>query len=817
MAAVLADLGRRERAEALLREAKAYREAILDAVARSERLDTKPPFIPVALFGAESPHETLTATRMGSYYDLMAPYILGSGVFGRGSPREGWMIDYLRTHGGIAMGMIRSTPHQGQFDNMPGVNPLYGLRYQLTLLRRDDAGHALVGFYGHLAQGLTRDTFIGGEGSQFLNGDARGRSFYLPPNSASNATVLTTLRYLLIQDWDLDDDGRPGDPPPALRRPGPLAPRRRDPRRGDGRRRRSARSRSGPSRGSGDGDGYADDRRPAAAARLLARPPPAAAGLEGDRGRGRRGRTADRRRGRDRPLGQDRPVRPPRPRRPRQGSRLNGDPNVESMSRSSDHATCPAQAPDGRATGGRGGGAPSASPVGLRHAVYHLARAAIDAGRGLARAGGGRTCPRRRSRMTRSTRGRSPWRLLPPFDHPEEPARCLVTGTGLTHKASAENRQSMHVLPGRRPGRPCDGAVDRQHEDVPDRPGRRPAGAGRDRGGAGVVLQGLRARSCGRTASRWTCPTIADDGGEEAEIAGAYLIGPDGTPYRVGLVQGNEFSDHVMESKNYLYLAPSKLRTVRARPGTGGRGGFRRRAGPSPDRAGRRRGLGGDARQRRAGDVALAGEPGTPSFQVRAAPPARRRPHPLLRGRPLQLPRPGPARRRRRDGRGVRRLRPAVAEPVRIDRSRPGGRGRESPLTRPGSSPMSSAVRLNAIDLTVFAVYMVAVRRPGVPRLPPRPDSVEGLLPRRQDAPLVRRRHLDGRRRRLGRALHRQRRRRLPLRDRPRHRLVEHLDHLLAVPLDLPALLRPHRPVHRPPVPRTPLQRRLPLRSSPAR
>src|SRR2546430_1928952 len=40
---------------------------------------------------------------------------------------------------------------------------------------------------------------------------------------------------------------------------------------------------------------------------------------------------------------------------------------------------------------------------------------------------------------------RSPWQLLPPFDHPQEPARCLVTGTGLTHKASAENRQSMHA------------------------------------------------------------------------------------------------------------------------------------------------------------------------------------------------------------------------------------------------------------------------------------------------------------------------------------------------------------------------------------
>src|SRR5262249_43701649 len=40
----------------------------------------------------------------------------------------------------------------------------------------------------------------------------------------------------------------------------------------------------------------------------------------------------------------------------------------------------------------------------------------------------------------------SDWRLLPAFSHPE-PARCLVTGTGLTHKASADNRQAMHHNP----------------------------------------------------------------------------------------------------------------------------------------------------------------------------------------------------------------------------------------------------------------------------------------------------------------------------------------------------------------------------------
>jgi hypothetical protein len=176
-------------------------------VAKSERRETTPPFLPIPLLADEKPFDPLTATRLGSYYDLMAPYVLGSDIFA-GTEREAWLIDYLRQHGGLAMGMIRSTPHQGEFNGEPGVNVLYGLRYMQTILRRDDRAHALAGFYGQLAQGMTRDTFIGGEGSRFFHGDARGRSFYLPPNSTANAMFLQTLRYLLVQDWT-DDAGRP--------------------------------------------------------------------------------------------------------------------------------------------------------------------------------------------------------------------------------------------------------------------------------------------------------------------------------------------------------------------------------------------------------------------------------------------------------------------------------------------------------------------------------------------------------------------------------------------------------------------------------
>jgi hypothetical protein len=61
-------------------------------------------------------------------------------------------------------------------------------------------------------------------------------------------------------------------------------------------------------------------------------------------------------------------------------------------------------------------------------------------------------------------------------------------------------------------------------------------------------------------------PAFALDGGEEAEVAGAYVNDDNGEPRRVGLILANEFSDHKLEEKNYLYLAHSKLRTCALGP-----------------------------------------------------------------------------------------------------------------------------------------------------------------------------------------------------------------------------------------------------------
>jgi hypothetical protein len=55
-------------------------------------------------------------------------------------------------------------------------------------------------------------------------------------------------------------------------------------------------------------------------------------------------------------------------------------------------------------------------------------------------------------------------------------------------------------------------------------------------------------------------PAFALEGSEEPEIVGLYVNTKKGIPKRIGFALANEFSDHKMESVNYLYLAHSKLR-----------------------------------------------------------------------------------------------------------------------------------------------------------------------------------------------------------------------------------------------------------------
>jgi hypothetical protein len=144
-------------------------------------------------------------------------------------------------------------------------------------------------------------------------------------------------------------------------------------------------------------------------------------------------------------------------------------------------------------------------------------------------------------------------RLLPPLDHPD-PAHCCVTGTGLNHLGSAMARDAMHAKLDADPST----LTDSMRMFKMGLEGGKPK-----KGQVGVQPEWFYKGDgdCIRPPGRpLELPLFALDGGEEAEIVGLYVISDSGTVLRVGFALGNEFSDHVLERQNYLYLAHSKLR-----------------------------------------------------------------------------------------------------------------------------------------------------------------------------------------------------------------------------------------------------------------
>jgi hypothetical protein len=141
-------------------------------------------------------------------------------------------------------------------------------------------------------------------------------------------------------------------------------------------------------------------------------------------------------------------------------------------------------------------------------------------------------------------------RLTLPITHPD-PAHLHLTGTGLTHLGSAATRDSMHAK-----ANAADASDSMKmfrmglEGGKPERlPGVQPEWFYKGNGVMAVA-----------PGAALTVPGFGQDGGEEPEIAGIYVIAADGSPVRVGWALANEFSDHVMERVNYLYLAHSKLR-----------------------------------------------------------------------------------------------------------------------------------------------------------------------------------------------------------------------------------------------------------------
>jgi hypothetical protein len=147
--------------------------------------------------------------------------------------------------------------------------------------------------------------------------------------------------------------------------------------------------------------------------------------------------------------------------------------------------------------------------------------------------------------------------LLAPIDH-EDPAHLMLSGTGLTHLGSAKARDQMHLQ--ETTSAPTDSMrmFDlgvKGGKPLPGETGVQPEWFFKGDGSA-IVAPGDSLYS----------PSFASEASEEPELAGVYLIDDDCNPVRLGFTLANEFSDHVTERANYLWLAHSKLRNAALGP-----------------------------------------------------------------------------------------------------------------------------------------------------------------------------------------------------------------------------------------------------------
>ena len=180
--------------------------ALKRAVRRSERaLPDGSLFVPVQLLDGERPYASLTQERLGSYWNLVMPYALASGFFAPGSREAKGVLGYMLRHGSRLLGLVRAGGYAlyGRDARPPvsGTDQVYGNSVARFLADNDQSDQLVLSLYGNLAAGMTQQTFVSGEAATIAPLDgAAYRAMYLPPNGASNAAFLETLRVMLVHE-----------------------------------------------------------------------------------------------------------------------------------------------------------------------------------------------------------------------------------------------------------------------------------------------------------------------------------------------------------------------------------------------------------------------------------------------------------------------------------------------------------------------------------------------------------------------------------------------------------------------------------------
>jgi hypothetical protein len=178
----------------------------------SRRLDDGSLFVPAALLARHEPFDAVTASRPGSYWNLVVPYALSAGFFTPGGRYARGILDYMLGHGSRLLGLVRAGAYslygKPRYP-VSGTDQVYGLNVARFLADNDKPDQLVLSLYGMLGASMTPYTFVSGEAATVapLRG-ASYRSMYMPPNTASNSAFLETLRLMLVHETR-DKDGSP--------------------------------------------------------------------------------------------------------------------------------------------------------------------------------------------------------------------------------------------------------------------------------------------------------------------------------------------------------------------------------------------------------------------------------------------------------------------------------------------------------------------------------------------------------------------------------------------------------------------------------
>jgi hypothetical protein len=184
VAQLFADVGLGQQSTRIRAEAAAYRKDLLadmdQATFEHEGLKLLPTF-PL------SHHNTDLTYTADSYWGVDLAMLLESGFLPPADPRSRMMVEILQRRGGLYLGQCRF---------YGGIDHAYTYGYWMNCLERDQVKPVILGLYGAMAYGMSRETFSGTEVSY----EQIGENDIKLPHLYSCSQQLRLLRMMLLRE-----------------------------------------------------------------------------------------------------------------------------------------------------------------------------------------------------------------------------------------------------------------------------------------------------------------------------------------------------------------------------------------------------------------------------------------------------------------------------------------------------------------------------------------------------------------------------------------------------------------------------------------